>query len=69
MVLLDLRLPWNGGQGRPQFQLDNLFRGGERGVPQGADRGAAGGGGDNNTQYPIRDSKITSPLQKVLDGK
>ena len=68
-----LRIPWNGGQGRPQFPLDHLFRRDDRGVP---DRGGAaiGADGDNQMQQ-VRGGgggnaamKVTSPLQKVLDG-
>lgn len=75
-----LRLPWNGaGQGRPQFPLDHLFRrddnnGGGAPIPppQAAERGggpAAGTDMDNLNQIQNRDYKVTSPLQKVLDGK
>ncbi len=74
-----LRLPWiqNGGQGRPQFPLDHLFRRDERAGPaaQAGERAAHGAGGppmddtDNFNQTPGKDLKIMSPLQKVLDGK
>lgn len=60
-----LRIPWNGGQGRPQFPLDHLFRRDDRGAA------AIGAEGDNQMQQ-IRGGggaglKVTSPLQKVLD--
>lgn len=67
-----LRLPWNGGnQRRRQFPIDQLFRRDDRVIHQ--DRG--GGfvqpmdGAENLFQIPSKESKVTSPLQKVLDGK
>lgn len=69
-----LRLPWNGGQGRPQFALDQLFRRDDRagagaavGGPAAAERGGADLGNIHMMQN--KDYKgTTSPLQKVLDG-
>ena len=77
-----LRLPWNGGnQRRRQFPIDQLFRQNDRAAPPQAqndrgDRGDRGGGGflhpmerdDSFFQMPSKESKVTSPLQKVLDG-
>ena len=69
-----LRLPWNGGQGRPQFQIDNLFRRDGQQGNQVAERGGGGGGamihngGTDHFDKIPKDYKITSPLQKVLDG-
>ncbi len=73
------------GQGRAQFPLDHLFRrddnnnnnrGGGGGAPipppQAAERGGGHADGtdmDNWNQRQNRDYKVTSPLQKVLDGK
>ncbi len=71
-----LRLPWNGGgnqRGRRQFPIDQLFRRDDRAPPQARGGERAGvqplEGDDSLFQIPGKESKVTSPLQKVLDGK
>lgn len=63
-----LRLPWNGGnQRRRQFPIDQLFRRDDRAQPQPRGGVQPVEGDESFFQIPSKESKVSSPLQKVLD--